>query len=92
MQKSLFLKIDRNSTIQPHEIDKDGNAAVSIAFKGDIAENLSGPKKAINVTTNVMNNTIRSNIVVGGVKKIFIISILTFIFTPTLQLYFQPIQ
>ena len=73
-------------------MDREGNAAVTIAFQGDITEYFNGPKKIINVTTNVINNTIRSNIVVGGVKKIFIISIFTFIFTPTLQFYFPPIQ
>ena len=73
-------------------MDKEGNAAVSMAFKGDMAENLNGPKNTINVTTSVINNTVRSNMVVGGVKNIFIISIFTFIFTPTLQLYFLPIQ
>jgi hypothetical protein len=73
-------------------MDTEGNAAVRIAFQGDITENLNGPKKMINVTTSVTNNIVRSNIVVGGVTNIFLISIFTFIFIPTLQFYFPPIQ
>lgn len=78
--------------IQPHEIDMAGIAAVNTASNGEICENLKGAKNIIKVTTNIKNSEIRSYIVDGGVKNIFAISIFTFIFTPTFQPHFLPIQ
>jgi hypothetical protein len=77
--------MDLISTIHPQEIDRAGIAAVITASNGDMLENFKGPKNMMKVTVSIRNSTIRSYIVDGGVKNIFAISILTFIFTPAFQ-------
>lgn len=90
--------MDLRSTNHAQDIVNEGTAAVIMASTGDILENANGPKNIINVTNIVRNNAIRSNILDGGVKKILVISIFTFIFTSafiftsTFLFYLLPIQ
>jgi hypothetical protein len=75
LQKSFFLNIERSNTIHPHEIDRAGNAAVNAASIGGIFENFKGPKNIIKVINRRRNKVTLSNIVEGGDKNIFAISI-----------------
>jgi len=85
LEKSFFLNKDLRSTIHPHEMVNAGKAAVNTASRGDVCENINGLKNNMKVIAITRNNIIRSIIVDGGVRKIFLISISTFTFIPTFQ-------
>lgn len=89
LENSSFLKRERSSTIHPHEIERDGMQARNIAFTGGMAEKQMGPKKMTKVTTSMANNVIFSFLVLGGVRKIFVRSISTCLFSALFICFFS---
>ena len=75
LEKSLFLKRLLSRTIQPQETVNAGRAETMTALTGEISVKIVGPKHIIKMTSIIKNNVIFSLIEVGGVKKIFLMSI-----------------